>query len=79
MAGKITLPFLRNQDWKKVKIDTEKVNKLLPNIPKSRKDSKKEQEEHIDQYIHKDTKMNGKMQSWRGLTTKMAYDMGWLY
>ena len=30
---KITLPSLRNQNWKKVKEETEKVNKLLPNIP----------------------------------------------
>ena len=28
-----TTPFLRYQDWKKVKVETEKVNKLLPNIP----------------------------------------------
>ena len=26
---KITLPFLRNQDWKKIKVGIEKVNKLL--------------------------------------------------
>ena len=26
------LPSLRNQDWKKVKIETEKVNKLLANF-----------------------------------------------
>ena len=30
---KTTLPPLRNQDWKKFKVDTESVNKLLPNIP----------------------------------------------
>ena len=30
---KTTLPSLRNQDWKKVKVETEKVNKLLINIP----------------------------------------------
>ena len=30
---KITLPSLRSQDWKNVKVETEKVNKLLPNIP----------------------------------------------
>ena len=29
---KITLPSLRKQDWKKIKIETEKVNKLLPDI-----------------------------------------------
>ena len=30
---KTTLSFLRNQDWKKFKIESKKVNKLLPNIP----------------------------------------------
>ena len=30
---KTTLPSHRNQDWKKVKVETVKVNKLLPNIP----------------------------------------------
>ena len=30
---KITLLSFGNQDWKKVEIETEKVNKLLPNIP----------------------------------------------
>ena len=30
---KTTLPPLRNQDWKKVKVETEKIIKLLPNIP----------------------------------------------
>ena len=30
---KTTLPSLMNQDWKKVKAETEKVNKLLPYIP----------------------------------------------
>ena len=30
--NKITLPLLRNQDRKKVKVETEKVNKLLINI-----------------------------------------------
>ena len=29
---KITLSFLRKQDWKKVKAEIKKVNKLLPNI-----------------------------------------------
>ena len=28
------LPSFRNQGWKKVKIKTENINKLLPNIPK---------------------------------------------
>ena len=32
---KTTLPSLRNQDWKKIKIEIEKVNKSLPNIPTS--------------------------------------------
>ena len=32
---KITLPSLRNKDWKKVAIETENVNKLLPKNPKS--------------------------------------------
>ena len=27
------LPFFRIQDWKKVKVETEKVNKLIPHIP----------------------------------------------
>ena len=27
-----TLPFLKNQNWKKVKAETEKIYKLLPNI-----------------------------------------------
>ena len=31
---KSSLPSLRNQDWKKVKVETVKVNKLLRNIPK---------------------------------------------
>ena len=31
---KTTLQFLRNQDWKKVKLKTEKVNKVLQLIPK---------------------------------------------
>ena len=31
---KTTLLSLRNQDWKKVKVETKKINKLLPNIPK---------------------------------------------
>ena len=30
---KTTLPSLRNQDWKKVQVETEKVNKLLKYIP----------------------------------------------
>ena len=29
------ISFLRKQDWKKVKGETEKVRKLLPNIPTS--------------------------------------------
>ena len=29
---KSTLPSFRKQDWKKVKVETEKVNKLLTNI-----------------------------------------------
>ena len=29
---KTSLPSLGNQDWKKVKIETEKVKDLLPNI-----------------------------------------------
>ena len=32
---KTTIPPLRNLDRKKVKVETEKVNKLLPNIPTS--------------------------------------------
>ena len=31
---KTTLPFLKSQDGKKVKRETEKGNRLLPNIPK---------------------------------------------
>ena len=31
--NKTTLLFLRNQDWKKVKVETEKVNRLFANIP----------------------------------------------
>ena len=31
---KTTLPSLRNQDWKKVKVENGKVNKLITNIPK---------------------------------------------
>ena len=31
---KTTLPSLRNQDWKKVKVETEKINKLSTHIPK---------------------------------------------
>ena len=27
------LPSLRNQDWEKVNVENEKINKLLPNIP----------------------------------------------
>ena len=30
---KATLPSLRNQGWKNVKVETEKVNSLLKNIP----------------------------------------------
>ena len=30
---KTTLPSLRSYDWKKVKVETEKINKLLSNIP----------------------------------------------
>ena len=30
---KTTLTFFRNQDWKKVKVETENGSKLLPNIP----------------------------------------------
>ena len=30
---KTTKPFLRNQDWRIVKSETEKVNYLLTNIP----------------------------------------------
>ena len=30
---KTTLPFLRNEDWKKIKEQSEKVNKLLQYIP----------------------------------------------
>ena len=30
---KTTVPSPRNKDWKKVKAETEKINKLLPNIP----------------------------------------------
>ena len=30
---KTILPFVRNQNWKKHKRETEKVNKPLPNIP----------------------------------------------
>ena len=30
---KITLPSLRNQDWRTVKTEIEKVNDLLTNIP----------------------------------------------
>ena len=30
---KTTLPFLRNQNQKRVKVETEKVNKILLNIP----------------------------------------------
>ena len=30
---KTTLPSLRNQDWRTVKSETEKVNDLLTNIP----------------------------------------------
>ena len=29
---KTILPFLRNEDLKKCKVETEKVNKLLPNV-----------------------------------------------
>ena len=32
-VNKNILPSLRNQDWKKIKVSTNKVNKLLPNIP----------------------------------------------
>ena len=31
-----TLPSLSNQDWKKVEVKTEKINKLLPNIPQKK-------------------------------------------
>ena len=31
---KTRLPSLRNQKRRKVKVETEKINKLLPNIPK---------------------------------------------
>ena len=31
---KVTLPSPRNYDWKKVKLETEKVNTILKNIPK---------------------------------------------
>ena len=30
--NKTTLPSLRNPNWNKIKEETEKVNKLLPNI-----------------------------------------------
>ena len=30
---KTTIPFLRIQDWKKFKVETGKINKILPNIP----------------------------------------------
>ena len=30
---KTTFPFLKNQDWRTVKSETEKVNDLLTNIP----------------------------------------------
>ena len=30
---KTTLPSLKNQDWKKDKVETEKINKLSMNIP----------------------------------------------
>ena len=30
---KTTLPSLWNQDWKKVKVETKKMKKLLTNIP----------------------------------------------
>ena len=30
---KTTLPSLRNQDWRTIKFETEKVNDLLTNIP----------------------------------------------
>ena len=34
MSGqKTTLSFLRNQDWKKVKSEIEKVNELFKHIP----------------------------------------------
>ena len=29
---KTTLPYLRNPNWKKIKVETEKVNKLLKHI-----------------------------------------------
>ena len=32
-AQKGTLPTLRNQDWKKVKVTIEEINKLLKYIP----------------------------------------------
>ena len=32
MTEKKTLPFLRNQNWEKVKVQNKKINKILPTI-----------------------------------------------
>ena len=33
LIKKTTLHSLKNQDWKKVKIETEKLKRLFPNVP----------------------------------------------